>query len=127
MAVGGSDGRRIVVLNDFPDIVEMTTTFLEDLGLTAHGYVDELAALTDLAQPPPPCLLVLDYRLQMITGEEFLRRARAAGATTPAVIITGATPTELDLAKLHALGCRQVLLKPFTPEELIEAVNEHCG
>lgn len=76
----------------------------------------------DLAGQQRPDLLVLDINMPVLDGLQAFTRIRQSQPAAACVIITGSTDSEL----LHAakeLGVQEILLKPFSAEELNEAVN----
>jgi two-component system response regulator FlrC len=71
-------------------------------------------------------LLILDVEMNGLTGIQVLESLRLHGDLTPAVVITGLTGTELP-PRLRAPGYVEVLLKPFNPEQLANAVSRALG
>jgi len=68
-----------------------------------------------------PTLILLDLSLPDVEGLDFLRTLRERGCYAPVILLTprGAEPTALRGLRL---GVRDVLLKPFTAEEMAEAI-----
>ncbi len=100
---------------------------LTDL-LNQRGQMQVAAATGDAEQVPllleqhRPDLLVLDLRMPSIDGLALLRRLRAAGFETPALILTMSDAQE-DLAAALRLGVRGYLLKDMEPEDVIAAIG----
>ncbi len=100
---------------------------LTDL-LNQRGQMQVAAATGDAEQVPTllqehqPDLLVLDLRMPSIDGLALLRRLRAAGFETPALILTMSDAQE-DLAAALRLGVRGYLLKDMEPEDVIAAIG----
>ncbi len=63
-------------------------------------------------------LLITDLRLPGMGGLDLLREARAAGAETPAIVITAHGTVEDAVAALK-LGALDFLQKPFSPADLL--------
>ncbi|MCB0139421.1 MAG: response regulator, partial [Caldilineaceae bacterium] len=66
--------------------------------------------------------VILDMKMPQIDGEETLRQLRALDATTPVILSSGYTESEIDRllqqdAALHFLG------KPYTIDELAELLD----
>lgn len=99
---------------------------LSDL-LTQRGQM-QVAATGDpekveqLLREHQPDLAVLDLRMPTIDGLSLLRRLRAAGIETPALILTMSDAQE-DLAAALRLGVRGYLLKDMEPEDVIAAIG----
>ena len=62
-------------------------------------------------------------RMPGMTGLELYHELVALGHRIPVVIIT-AHPEELTQARAREAGITCCLIKPFTPDELLECVHE---
>ena len=69
-----------------------------------------------------PDLLVLDLRMPTTDGLTLLRRLRAEGIDTPALILT-MSDAEADLAAALRAGVRGYLLKDMEPEDVVAAIE----
>jgi DNA-binding response OmpR family regulator len=79
----------------------------------------------DLLQTEDVDLLIIDYQMPGMNGEELCRRLRddASFGNLP-VIMLSAKGLELDLARLkEELGLREVVFKPFSPSSLVATVE----
>lgn len=99
---------------------------LTDL-LTQRGQMEVIATgdpekVADLLREQQPDLAVLDLRMPTTDGLSLLRRLRAAGIQTPALILTMSDAQE-DLAAALRLGVRGYLLKDMEPEDVIAAIG----
>jgi two-component system, NarL family, nitrate/nitrite response regulator NarL len=100
---------------------------LTDL-LRQRGQMEVCAATGDAEKVPDllrehrPDLIVLDLRMPGTDGLTLLRRLRAAGIDTQAVILTMSDGQE-DLAAALRLGVRGYLLKDMEPEDVIAAIG----
>jgi len=114
---------RIVIVDDHA----LCRTGLTDL-LHHRSNVQVVAALGDPEQlagvlrEHKPDLLVLDLRMPSTDGLALLRRMRAEGIDTPALILT-MSDAEADLAAALRIGVRGYLLKDMEPEEVIAAIE----
>ena len=67
-----------------------------------------------------------DHQMPEMTGQELCQRLRDSDAytDTPIMVITGEVP-ELELQHLRTtLDITTTLLKPFSPQEVVRAVDE---
>lgn len=114
---------RLVLVDDHA----LCRNGLTDL-LQQRGNMDVVAALGDLDQVVPtlrekqPDLMVLDLRMPGMDGLNLLRKLRAEGLQTPALILT-MSDSEADLAAALRAGVRGYLLKDMEPEEVITAIQ----
>lgn len=114
---------RIVLVDDHA----LCRTGLSDL-LRLRGGMDVLAALCDpdevlaVLREHQPDLVVLDLRMPATDGLALLRRMRAEGIETPAVILT-MSDSEVDLSAALRAGVRGYLLKDMEPEDVIVAIG----
>ena len=114
---------KIVIVEDH----SLCRTGLTDL-LNQRGQMQVVAATGDgelvaeLLRDHQPDLLVLDLRMPAIDGLSLLRRLRAAGFETPALILTMSDAQE-DLSAALRLGVRGYLLKDMEPEDVISAIG----
>jgi two-component system, chemotaxis family, chemotaxis protein CheY len=87
---------------------------------------DGAEALGVLSESKPD-LVILDWDLAILSGEEFIRLARAPG-TSPAptipIILTMAKPRRFVLERAITLGVNEIIAKPFSPKTLWSRLDE---
>ena len=116
------DPLKIVLVDDHA----LCRNGLSDL-LTMRGHMQVAASTGDpdqvvsLLREHRPDLVVLDLRMPTTDGLSLLRRIRAEGCDTPALILTMSDAQEDFAAALRA-GVRGYLLKDMEPEEVISAI-----
>ena len=116
---------RVLVVDDELPIMQLCVKVLEDAGHVVEGFSRGESLLARLGAEPAD-LLVVDYRMPGPNGVQVVRRARALRPEIPVVMITGHGTPEV-LAEAHAAGVTGVLLKPFAPAALVEAVRRALG
>jgi two-component system nitrate/nitrite response regulator NarL len=112
---------KVVLVEDHSLCRSGLTDLLTQRGhmqVTATGDPEKVA---DLLREIQPDLAVLDLRIPTIDGLTLLRRLRAAGLQTPALILTMSDAQE-DLAAALRLGVKGYLLKDMEPEDVIAAI-----
>ena len=96
---------------------------LEQLGYSVAVAADGVAAL-QMALETEPDLVILDIMMPKMHGIEVLKALRHDARTEKiGVLICTARDFRADLAECRALGVCDVLVKPFEPAELTEAVE----
>src|SRR3954466_10931323 len=97
MAAEPNVDRRVLVVEDEPDLRELLTYNLEAAGFTVHAAA---SGLDGLAQVPAfaPNVLLLALMLPDLPGTEVCRRIRAddRGTPQPAIIMLTAKGDEID-------------------------------
>jgi DNA-binding response OmpR family regulator len=125
-----ADKKKILVVDDEPDIVDGFTTFFEDNGyetISASNGKDAFA----LAQSEHPDLITLDITMDQESGMRALRNLQETAATTdiPIIIITGVSPslkTFIDrIKKIKAPAA--FMEKPVDNAILLKKVRELIG
>lgn len=67
-------------------------------------------------------LLMIDYMMPFYTGIEVIQTARAAGISTPIIMLTAKTQ-EYDRQVALDAGANYFVAKPFSPMELLKFVQ----
>jgi two-component system cell cycle response regulator DivK len=118
---------RALVVDDYDDAREMYAEFLSLKGFDVVQAENGLQAVA-LAKSLLPDLIVLDLALPDIDGIEVTRRLKQSPATAgiPIVMITANAQTRM-LDEARKVGCAAVLVKPCTPDELLEVVQGFDG
>jgi GAF domain-containing protein/CheY-like chemotaxis protein len=114
------DRRTARVVVAIADVETNAQTLVQQV-LTPAG----LRARTQRGVGPRPEVLVVD--VTQLRGDPLanLRRVREGGEDAPAIILAAHVPTTL-LRDIFRLGVRDILLKPYRPAELVEAILELC-
>ena len=111
---------KILVIDDEPNIVELTKLYLEQ-----EGYQVEAASTGEEAisknSSMNPDIIVLDLMLPDIDGFEVCRRIRAK-SDVPILMLT-ARKEDVDKIVGLELGADDYLTKPFNPRELVARVK----
>ena len=115
------EGKRILVVEDEPDIAELLLMHLNDLGVGAQlcaSGTDALHALTNDHWD----LTILDLGLEGLDGLEVCRRLRAAGNRVPILMLTSKS-SELDRVLGLEVGADAYVTKPFSVMEVMARVR----
>jgi two-component system phosphate regulon response regulator PhoB len=115
--------RKILVVDDEPDLLELVRVNLAQAGfevVTAATGRDALEAVRSQS----PDLVVLDLMLPDLSGTEVCRALRAdpVSARLPVIMLT-ARADEVDRVVGFELGADDYVTKPFSPRELVLRVR----
>lgn len=116
--------KRILVVDDEPNIVELLRLYLEKEGFSVIAARDGDEALALHARHDPD-LVVLDLMLPGIDGFEVCREIRRRGPT-PVLMLTARTD-DIDAIVGLELGADDYVTKPFNPRALVHASSRSSG
>lgn len=108
---------RILVVDDERPVRESLERALKLEGYEVTLAEDGANALEAVAASPPDAI-ILDVLMPKVDGLEVCRKMRAAGNTTPVLILTAKDEVGDRVAGLDA-GADDYLVKPFALEELL--------
>ena len=106
------------MLDDDHQVLETVEEILSDAGYTVAAFASALEALDDVNGSKPIDLIVVDFAMPEMRGDQFAARARARRSAVPILFISGyAEPTSLQSEPF-------VLRKPFSVASLISTTEE---
>jgi two-component system chemotaxis response regulator CheY len=113
---------RILVVDDSKSIRQLLGFVLRKAGHTVVEAADGRQALERFAAERVD-LILCDLIMPTLDGLSFLRELRAlpAGAATPVVMLTTESQ-ESGKQEGKALGVKAWIVKPFAPQQILEAV-----
>jgi CheY-like chemotaxis protein len=114
---------RILVVDDDDAILESLGGLLESEGYGVETAHNGREALDKLAQMEPPQLILLDLKMPVMDGWQFLSEhlQDSASAKVPIVLLSG-----LPFIP-NAPGVSDFLSKPIKPSRLLDCVRRFCG
>lgn len=114
----------VVLVEDDPDIATLAQIALAEIGgFKVVHFASGPEALEGIDAADPD-LIILDYRIPGMNGDDLFRalRLREKTAGTPIMFMT-ASVMPRHVEKLKELGAIDVLAKPFDPLTLAEIVD----
>lgn len=117
--------KRILVVDDDPDIVTAISTVLSDMGATVDSAGDGNTAVS-LAEEKEPDLVILDIMLPQKSGFlvlEKLRQKRPRGEGPRIIMITG-NEGRRHRQYAETLGVDEYITKPFRMDRLREVTEK---
>jgi two-component system OmpR family response regulator len=114
---------RILVVDDQPDILDLTATVLRGAGYTVEAVASGQEALVRLSRDPFH-LVLLDINMPDMDGWETLRIIRADDALGTLPVVMFSVKGELH-DKVHGMqeGAQDFITKPFVIDRLLERVE----
>lgn len=127
--------KRILVVDDEPDVRNFLAACIEDAGFTVETAKDGVEALEKVERNPPD-LMTLDMVMPRKSGIKVIRtlRENEKWANLPVIVITAHAHDEFgseDIKGFNAFASglrpRYTMEKPVTPEKLVTAIAEILG
>jgi signal transduction histidine kinase/ActR/RegA family two-component response regulator len=117
-AISDIGQRRILVVEDDPDVRRVIVDSLTFAGHNVTSAADGRSGLDALAHETPD-LLIVDYAMQGMNGAEVIKRVRERMPDLPVILATGYA----DMVEVgRVLGAHAILVKPFDVGALLQAV-----
>ena len=114
-------GRRVLVIEDEPDLRALMELVLEDRGYTVLTACDGREGLELLGSNRPDVIL-LDMKMPVMDGWEFARRYRATFEDrAPIVVVTAAEDLR---ARADEIGATKALGKPVELDTLFATIED---
>ncbi len=116
--------KRILLVEDDPDLVELISFNLKKAGFSVGTAVDGIEGLKK-ARTLHPDLILLDLMLPELDGFALCEifRQDPALRSVPIIIVTAMT-SQLSRITGLACGARRFITKPFSPNGLVSSVRE---
>jgi FixJ family two-component response regulator len=121
MAMGQGDGRVVCIVDDDASLRRSLGNLLMSLGFRVETFPSGEAFLATIDRDRVGCL-VLDVRMEGMSGVELLRRLATAGPAIPTVMLTAHSDDETRRRSLEA-GALAFLRKPVRSDALLAAVR----
>lgn len=115
-------GGTVHVVDDDGAIRDALAWLLGSVGLTSRTWPSAEAFLAG-HEPAAPGCLVLDIRMEGMSGIELFDALAAAGSTLPVIFLTGHGDVPLAVAALKK-GAFDFVEKPFNDNQLVDLVRE---
>jgi CheY-like chemotaxis protein len=131
-SVAANEGRlastargAILIVEDDDGLRTSLAGALEDEGFVVAGASNGREALEYLKAHEPPCLILLDLWMPVMSGEEFraAQQLDSRWAAVPVVVLS-AVGDAADRAR--ALGASGCLTKPLSLDDVLSVVVRYC-
>jgi DNA-binding response OmpR family regulator len=108
--------KNILIIEDDVELALSIKKFLEIIGFSVQIVTDGKKGLLYSARNKYD-LLIIDFKLPEISGDEIIRKIRASGSEIPIIMLTGMKDTSL-LNRVLGYGADDYIEKPFSTTEL---------
>lgn len=116
---------RVLHIEDQPDIQTILKLTLQ----ASKQFTVESAGTGEtgvkMAADIKPDLILLDFTLPDLNGDQVLERLRASDITaaTPVIMLTALTDN-VDVQRCRTLGALDVIVKPFSPRTIAKQIQD---
>lgn len=122
-AVGGKDRKRLLLIDDDPNLILLVKDYLEFRGYEVITADNGREAL-DLLSQDLPDMIICDIMMPEMDGYGFVEAVRQDQRTSwIPVLFLSAKGQSQDRIKGLNLGADVYMVKPFEPEELVAQVE----
>lgn len=117
--------KKIMVIDDTPDTLELAKAVLEMDGFKVIEYLESKKALDSLRSGNLPDLILLDLRMPEISGPDFCKIIRKEEKLKNLKIVFFTASSDADeniLKKYNVLG---YIFKPFNNDQFVKDIRNY--
>lgn len=114
--------KRILVLDNEVQILNVLSSFIQDEGLVFIGSSNPIDAL-DFIQKASVDLIITDFSMPIMTGGEFATKARENGYTGTILYMTGQKFINQYNQDKNPLEISGLIIKPFNKEDVMKTIK----
>ena len=115
--------KKVLIVEDHPDLLDILTLQMEEMGFAVTSATNGIEAV-EKAIEEKPHLILMDIMLPGIDGLEATRRIRSnPEAKEIPILAATAITNKSQLRECIEAGCNDVIVKPFTAEDLQEKIQ----
>lgn len=121
------ENKRLLVLDDEPNITLLTSSLLALYGYDVTECNDPLEAL-NIVRNQQFDLILVDIMMPTLTGIEFMEKAQQIELNKYAqyAVLTAKILDEDERKSIFQLGA-EIITKPFIPQELVDKIRDMLG
>ena len=119
------DRKTVLVVDDSPTVRKLVAITLEKRGYKVVSAFDGVAAIKEIAAHNPS-LILMDVNMPRLDGYQLCKLVKKHETTRdiPVLMLTGKDGM-FDRLRGRLVGCAGSIGKPFSPEELLDVVEQH--
>jgi two-component system response regulator VicR len=118
--------KKIMVVDNEPDTVEMVKVILEDADYEVVGACSGVECLQAVPKEKPD-LILLDIMMPDLSGWDTYNRLREGDKTTKVAFLSAVEVSSERREKLMQSGLADYINKPFTADEIVDRVRRILG
>ena len=120
--------KRIVCIEDEPEMIDLIQLILNRRGFDVHGAPGGKEGLS-LVREMLPDLVLLDLMMPDMDGWEVYQQMKADESTRdiPVIVVTAKAQNIDKVLGLHIAKVDDYIAKPFSPQELMDSVEKILG
>ena len=114
--------KRVMVVDNEINILNLCLNFLSESNFSFLGVTNAAEALREIERTSIH-MVVTDLKMPDMDGETFVRELRRKNINIPVLFMTSKDSMEKYKDIKNELNLKGIILKPFTKEELVGAIN----
>lgn len=114
-------GKKILIVDDEQEYLSAIKKFLSEFDYSVSDAISSRQAL-EIIKKEKPDLVLFDYKIPDMDGEEFFKKAKELAPSIPYFLITAWNEAPI-LDKFRKLGVNEIMLKPVNLEELLKKIQ----
>ncbi len=119
--------KRILIVDDEPDVVTLIERTLKAEGFEVSLAYDGISAL-EAAEIEQPDMILLDIMMPMMSGYEVCQQLKANPRTQDIIVLCVSSAHSADArGRTQEVGAVGLVMKPFTPAELVAQVKRYLS
>ncbi|WP_167505721.1 response regulator [Desulfosediminicola flagellatus] len=121
---GSKNGELILLVDDEPDLINLTTSYLTNYGYRVHSFSDSQKALDQIKKMEEHYAVVItDMTMPNLTGVELAQEITALSPSTKVILCTGYSD-KINRMKALSMGMSEYLEKPVSINEMLAALDK---
>jgi CheY-like chemotaxis protein len=123
----GADRKRVLVVDDDPEIREALRDILADEGYSTVEASNGHDALDYLRSNPPPPLILLDWNMTPMNGPQFMAEVEKDPVLSKIPVILLTADVRATDKSRSSKGFVGYLTKPVDLDALFGVLSRYCG
>ncbi|MBN2158520.1 MAG: response regulator [Spirochaetes bacterium] len=119
-----SDRKKILIIDDDPDIIEAVTTVLTAHGFEASAATNGKEGIESVAKVKPD-LVLCDMMMETVdAGSKVAQEIKKKNKHLPVYLLSSIGAATMQNVEIEKLGFSGVFQKPITPDHLVKTIKK---